>query len=93
VIYQPFSKFHKSSQRGAHAVGRAQKPELLITANPKANEEMTQLDCSQQIGKKIYDKCQQIWNLTNPNTKGRARGGQNTPPREKGFLNRLGFTW
>jgi len=90
VKYEPFSKFEK----GRTGRSRVSKSELLITANPISTEEMVQLECSQQIGKKIFNKCQEIWNKTNPNTKGRARGGQNTPSTKgKGLMGRLGLTW
>jgi len=90
IKYEPFSKFEK----GKNQRGRVSKSELLITANPTATEEMIQLECSQQIAKRIFNKCQEIWDKTHPNTKGRARGGQNVPSTKgKGLLGRLGLTW
>jgi len=92
VKYEPFSRFEK----GRTGRRRVSKSELLITANPTSAEEMVQLQCSQQIGKKIFNKCQEIWEKTNPNTKGTARGGQNITSnkvKDKGFLRKLGFTW
>lgn len=61
------------------------------TAVPKGDEKVIQLDCSQPVSKKIYDKCQEIFSLTKPNAKGRARGGQNVTKPQKGkFFN---YTW
>jgi len=71
--------------------GSGNKPINLLTANPENNEKMTQLDCSQNIGKKIFEKCKEIFSKTNPNTKGDARGGQNTTEPSKGKFK--GFTW
>lgn len=79
--FVPFGKYKGGI--GANDPGvPSQMPNLLITANPKADEEMCQLDCSLQIARKIYNKCQEIWDKTNPNTKGSARGDQNTTTRQ-----------
>jgi hypothetical protein len=97
---------HNPLQRYSGGIGAndpgvpPQAANLLITANPKADEEMCQLDCSLQIARKIYEKCEEIWNKTNPNTKGAARGGQNTTtpqPRNSGSGKKGGlfrrWTW
>lgn len=71
--------------------GKDLKIPVLKTPNPGDNEKMTQLDCSQQIGKKIFDKAKEIYDLVNKNTKGDARGGLNTNTKAKGkFIN---WTW
>jgi len=82
--YIPFSKYKGGI--GANDSGLPPNiPNLLITANPKADEEMIQLECSLVIGRKIYEKCAEIWKNTHPNTKGAARGGQNTTtPQPRG---------
>jgi len=82
--YIPFSKYKGGI--GANDPGLPPNiPNLLITANPKADEEMIQLECSLVIGRKIYEKCAEIWQKTHPNTKGAARGGQNTTtPQPRG---------
>ena len=64
---------------------------VLKTPNPGDDEKMTQLDCSQQVGKKIFDKAKEIYDLVNKNTKGDARGGLNTTQRAKGKFRT--WTW
>jgi hypothetical protein len=80
--YTPLSRYKS---------GSGNKQITLLTANPVDNEKMTQLDCSQVIGKKIFEKCKEIYNKTVPNTKGDARGSQNTTSPSKGRFK--GFTW
>jgi hypothetical protein len=67
------------------------QPQVLSTANPNKDEEMVQLDCSQQIAKKIYDRTKNIFDLSNKNTKGDARGGKNTTYRQPGKFKK--WTW
>ena len=43
---------------------------VLKNPDPGDDEKMTQLDCSQQVGKKIFDKAKEIYDLVNKNTKG-----------------------
>ena len=64
---------------------------VLKTPNPGDDEKMTQLDCSQQVGKKIFDKAKEIYDLVNKNTKGDARGGLNTNTKAKGKFR--SWTW
>lgn len=80
--YTPLSRYKS---------GSGNKQITLLTANPADNEKMTQLDCSQIIGKKIFEKCKEIYNKTVPNTKGDARGGKNITSPSKGKFK--GFTW
>ena len=71
--------------------GKDLKIPVLKTPDPGDDEKMTQLDCSQQIGKKIFDKAKEIYDLVNKNTKGDARGGLNTNARAKGKWGK--WTW
>lgn len=68
-------------------------PEVGSLSTPNANkaEDFVHLDCSQSIAKKIFDKIKHKWELTNPNTKGVARGNQNTNKPQPGKIGRL--TW
>lgn len=63
----------------------------LATPNANKTEEFMRLDCSQPIAKKIFDIIKHKWELSNPNTKGLARGNQNTNTRQPGRVGSL--TW
>ena len=67
------------------------QPMILSTPNPEDDEKMAQLDCSQQIAKKIYDKTKEIYDKTNKNTIGDARGGENSLTKKPGKLGN--WTW
>jgi hypothetical protein len=70
--YVPFGDYKGGKGKNDPKVNYFKTPgaNLLMTANPKADEEMIQLDCSLPISRRIYEKCEKIWNKTNPNTKG-----------------------
>lgn len=65
--------------RAMRARGLSQK-ELLLTPNPRPDEQRFVLDCSSDISERIYKKCWEIFKATTATTAGRARGGSNTPP-------------
>jgi hypothetical protein len=85
--YVPFGDYKGGKGKNDPKVNYFKTPgaNLLMTANPKADEEMIQLDCSLPISRRIYEKCEKIWNKTNPNTKGAARGGENKLKKFRGW--------
>jgi hypothetical protein len=54
--------------------------------------ESVKIECSQVIAKKIFDLVKHKWELTHANTKGDARGGQNTNQRQPSSGGRK-LTW
>jgi hypothetical protein len=64
------------------------------TSTPNVGKvgESVKIDCSQVIAKKIFDLVKHKWELTNANTKGAARGGQNTNQRQPNGRGR-NLTW
>jgi len=64
------------------------------TSTPNVGKvgESVKIECSQVIAKKIFDLVKHKWELTNANTKGDARGGQNTNQRQPNSRGR-NLTW
>lgn len=64
------------------------------TSTPNVGKvgESVKIECSQVIAKKIFDLVKHKWELTNANTKGDARGGQNTNQRQPNGRGR-NLTW
>lgn len=63
------------------------QPLTLATPNASKDEKPYVLDISQQIAREIYNRVSTVYELTNKNTKGDARGGQNTIDRQRGTTN------
>lgn len=85
--YVPFGDYKGGIGRNDPGKNPFKNPgqSLLMTANPNAEEEMVELDCSLQVARRIYKKCEEVFEKTNANTKGSARGNVNTTkPQSRG---------
>lgn len=66
--------------------------QLLITANPKADEKMEQLECSTQIAEKIWKRCEEIHKIETPTTRGRSRGANNSGTNQSNQSNQANIS-
>lgn len=86
--------YNKTSSGHTKTKRRSDNHELLITANPKMDEKMEQLNCSTQAAEMIWRKCEEIQKISTPTTKGNARGGSNEPQKRKGnIFKKMGISW